>query len=708
MNIKEIDFDKLKKYRLWGPIIGLFLIGFSVRYMPHGPRLAALDPWFNYMLTKYVLELGYLPRVHQLAYYPVGKTDIWGGDTAIIYYFMAYTFRLVQPLGISLMKYMIALPAVMGGLACVALYLMAKELFNEKIGLYSALIYTFLPAATSRVWAGFADKESMAGVTMFLWVFFFLKSYRSDLSVRKNLIWPILSGVFFAFAVGSWNGSAYIALVMFFSALFYLLFKRDMNLIKAIAVMTPIGVLLLWMIQPLRFPLTRIMFSPSYSGLLIITVIYLISIFQNVVNKRFENIPVLYTYSAFASLFLVLILVLGLKDQFVGMINGMINIMSQSLRFLESMQTNIYMSTVAESQPAYFWGSGSTVFQRLRNGDWFGYLNVTLLVLPLGILFIAKSFFKKRDYASAFAFVWVISGIVAMRGGQRLNFILGPSAAVFTGYALLHILGLLGRKEKELKIGLKSTKKEKVRYKLESKLGNVRIGQYLVLFVVLMVTFLTLEVGAASMASRRSDVPGPWLDAMLWIKDNTPENSVMFAWWDYGYWFQAVAERPSIADGGGYITRNEDLAKMFTSPEEEAMQYIEKYVDYKEVPTYMLVSFEEFGKSGAINHIAQDTLYFLPTSIQSSGDPQKDEEEIKKYLERNNITSYYIVNYGSRYEIWITGFEPTSTGYVYHQEMKDKLLARLMPFNTGWGQGLEHFKLEYVDNFRYIFIYRIV
>ncbi|MEE8423943.1 MAG: STT3 domain-containing protein [Thermodesulfobacteriota bacterium] len=707
MNIKEINLDKLKKYRLWGPIIGLFLIGFSVRYMPHGPRLAALDPWFNYMLTKYVLELGFLPRVHQLAYYPVGK-PLWVSDAVVLFYFIAYTFRLVQPFGVSLMEYMIAFPAFMGGLACVALYLVAKELFNEKIGLYSALIYTFLPAATSRVWAGFADKESMAGLMMLLWVFFLLKSFRSDLGVRRNLILPILSGIFFAFAILSWGGASYIALVISFSAILYLIFNQDMNLVKAIAIMTPIGLLLMWVIQPLRFRLPGIIFSASYAGLVIITIIYLISIVQSAVNKRYENIPALYTYSVVAGLFLILILVSGLKDQVLGMITGMINIISQSWRFLESMQSDIYMSTVAESQPTHFWGGGDTVFQRLRSGDWFGYLNVTLLVFPIGILFVAKRFFEKRDYLSAFAFVWIISSVVAMRGGQRLNFFLGPSAAVFTGYALLQILSVLSRKEKELRLRLKSTKKEKVKYKLESQMGNVKIGHYLVIFVVLMVTFLTLEVGAVSMASRRSDVPGPWLEAMTWIKDNTPEDAVMFAWWDYGYWFQAVAERASIADGGGNVLRNKDLAKMFTSPEDEAMQYIEKYVDYKEVPTYMLVSFEEFGKSSAINHIAQDTLYFLPTSIQSTGDQQKDEEEIQKYLERNNITSYYIVNYGNRYEIWITGFVPTSTGYVYHPEMKDKLLARLMPFSTGWGQGLEHFKLEYVDKFRYIFIYRIV
>ncbi|MFQ6137400.1 MAG: STT3 domain-containing protein [Candidatus Hydrothermarchaeales archaeon] len=704
---EAIDLDKLKRHRIWALLIAIFLIGFSVRYLPHGPRLAALDPWFNYIQTKYILELGYLPKIYPLAYYPEGR-NVWAADAVIMFYFIAYTFKLAQPFGISLMEYMIAFPAVMGGLACVALYFVAKELFNERIGLFSALIYTFIPAATSRVWAGFADKESMSGLMMFLWVFFLLKSYKSDLSERKNLIWPILSGAFFAFAIASWSGGNYIALVIFFSALVYLIFKKDMNLIKAIAVMTPIGLLLLWVIQPLRFPLTKTIFTASYSGLVIITIIYLISIFQNAIDERFENIPALYTYSAFVGLFLISIIVLGVKDQVLNMMRGMINIVSQSWRFIEVTQQDIYMATVAESQPTYFWGSGNTIFQRLKNGDWFGYLNATLLVFPIGIFFIARRFFKNKDYASAFAFVWITSGIVAMRGGQRLNFFMGPSAAVFTGYVLLHILSTLRRKEKELKIRLSAAKKEKVRYRLESQIGNVKIGHYLVLFVVLMVTFSTLDVGVAAMSTRKSDVPAPWYNAMIWIKENTPENSVMFAWWDYGYWFQAVAERYSIADGGGNVPRNKDLAKMFTSPEEEAMQYIEKYVDYRKVPTYMLVSFEEFGKSSAINHIAQDALYFLPNTIESSGDRQKDEEQITAFLSRNNITSYYIVNYGDYYQIWITGYEPTSTGFVHRPEMKDKLLAKLMPFNTGWGQGLKHFKLVYVDNFRYIFIYRIV
>jgi dolichyl-diphosphooligosaccharide--protein glycosyltransferase len=44
-----------------------------------------------------------------------------------------------------------------------------------------------------------------------------------------------------------------------------------------------------------------------------------------------------------------------------------------------------------------------------------------------------------------------------------------------------------------------------------------------------------------------------WLDSMEWIKNNTPEDSVVGSWWDYGYWIQTKAERASLADNSTVI-----------------------------------------------------------------------------------------------------------------------------------------------------------
>jgi len=39
-----------------------------------------------------------------------------------------------------------------------------------------------------------------------------------------------------------------------------------------------------------------------------------------------------------------------------------------------------------------------------------------------------------------------------------------------------------------------------------------------------------------------------WPDAMQWVKENTPKDAVIAAWWDYGYWISTLGERKTLAD----------------------------------------------------------------------------------------------------------------------------------------------------------------
>ena len=39
-----------------------------------------------------------------------------------------------------------------------------------------------------------------------------------------------------------------------------------------------------------------------------------------------------------------------------------------------------------------------------------------------------------------------------------------------------------------------------------------------------------------------------WVETLEWIKLNTPEDSVVASWWDYGYWISTVAERTTLID----------------------------------------------------------------------------------------------------------------------------------------------------------------
>jgi dolichyl-diphosphooligosaccharide--protein glycosyltransferase len=69
--------------------------------------------------------------------------------------------------------------------------------------------------------------------------------------------------------------------------------------------------------------------------------------------------------------------------------------------------------------------------------------------------------------------------------------------------------------------------------------------------------------------------------AYLWLRDNTPEDARIMAWWDYGYQITGIANRTTIADGN---TWNHEhialLGRIFTSPEKEGHRITRHLADY--------------------------------------------------------------------------------------------------------------------------------
>ena len=44
-----------------------------------------------------------------------------------------------------------------------------------------------------------------------------------------------------------------------------------------------------------------------------------------------------------------------------------------------------------------------------------------------------------------------------------------------------------------------------------------------------------------------------WIDATLWLKENTSEDAVIASWWDYGYWITTLSERTTLVDNATLI-----------------------------------------------------------------------------------------------------------------------------------------------------------
>ena len=66
-----------------------------------------------------------------------------------------------------------------------------------------------------------------------------------------------------------------------------------------------------------------------------------------------------------------------------------------------------------------------------------------------------------------------------------------------------------------------------------------------------------------------------------WLRDRTPEDARVMAWWDYGYQIAGIAKRTSIADGNTWNHEHiATLGRIMTSSEEEAHSLARHLADY--------------------------------------------------------------------------------------------------------------------------------
>ena len=60
-----------------------------------------------------------------------------------------------------------------------------------------------------------------------------------------------------------------------------------------------------------------------------------------------------------------------------------------------------------------------------------------------------------------------------------------------------------------------------------------------------------------------------WIDATQWLREHTPSDSIIFSWWDWGYYIQTLGERTTLADNSTLIDwQIEKIARTFMSSPE--------------------------------------------------------------------------------------------------------------------------------------------
>lgn len=177
---------------------------------------------------------------------------------------------------------------------------------------------------------------------------------------------------------------------------------------------------------------------------------------------------------------------------------------------------NILIS-ISELQKMTFW----EVFSATIYNQYFGLIGL------IGAIFLFL--FRFRDLFFLLPFFCI--GLLTFFSGARFAMYLGPFLGMGLGY-LVHLLfqSLLPRFEI-------FTSKHKQR------LAEVLIG------LLLFISVLGFQKNALSLVSTPK-ITASLVRDMEWLKKHTPEDSVIWTWWDYGYAFPLYARRTVVHDGG--------------------------------------------------------------------------------------------------------------------------------------------------------------
>lgn len=602
-NLKTLEKNKYIYFILLIPILlGAWWIRTRNLGLLANRYLLGLDPYYYLRVASTIVEKGGLPAWDYMRLAPMG----WGIRADLFVNILVYWYKFLHAINpaITQIQAHIYFPAAFGVIGFVLFYLMAREFAGDKVALFSTAIFAVIPTYLYRTTAGFADHEAAAMPFLFISIWFFIKLLKAE-NNKSRLIYSVISGLF-AFGM-SYTWGAYPMLTIPISIfMIYKVVSENINLneIKFFTVWNIAFLVPFLIIQTLSG-------IKNISAILMVfaTLLFFIYLFMKKINFEYK-----YKFKGIASL--VILSIIGLAANVVLKIVDVgaliINVLSPAEATGRVAQT---ISEIIGS--THFWNNfkwplalaffgfiiALFLFQKDSKLKYvttgFGgvllfiwlFVSITsrtslILYILFSVFLFALIYFElvesKREVT---LLILIVLGMNIYLGSTaaRFLFTMSPFIALLAGYCIMQVIEFLWKeKSKELRA--------------------------LSLVVAVVVIYLIVSMGYMSGQSVQysgSGLAGQWEDAMYWIRDNTEESSIITHWWDYGYWTQTVAQRPSTHDGGTHMENSLQLLGRYAmtgTDDEDVFTYLKTHN-----VSYLLYSEEEIGKYHAFSYIGSES-----------------------------------------------------------------------------------------------------
>jgi dolichyl-diphosphooligosaccharide--protein glycosyltransferase len=416
-------------------------------------------------------------------------------------YLAAYSYHITKFfVNIDLYRFLFWFSAIVAALLVFPAFWIGRELHSNKAGLFAAFFIGLSPSILSRTMAGFFDTDCTNILFSLLTVALFLSAYNR---------------------VDETN------------------FRKPVPIILSILCGLSLAVFALtW---------TGFAYIPwLFIGLLFFHFAYKIIIAEgDNFSKKLKNGFIFFKSHLIVYIILFLtFLVFTYPAEGFGPINSIIKLTTffQTAKAEGGIFPNVWVS-ISEEMSASF----REVIARV--GTYNFYLGIFGLI-ALFFLFL-KNFRKKSIYPETFIFMvlWTLPTLYGSIWAVRFAMLLSIPISICAGIALGILFNFFIDFFKKIR---------------EDFLRKVAIILLLILiFSTFHITYSLYNISYASVKGYGSGISQNWVNAMNWLKNNTPECTVVATYWDPGYWIAALSERKVIFDGGSQnskkYTELEDL-----------------------------------------------------------------------------------------------------------------------------------------------------
>ena len=590
----------------------IFVIAFSVRILPirWGYYLSEYDPYYQYRQTKYIVEnglAGWFSWHDYLSWYP------WGNIIRFHAYpglplLAATIYRILNVLGLHFSIYptlnplqmdpvynfCVIFPVIMGSITCMVMYFLGKDLGGEAVGILSAFFLALDPSYIGRTSLGFFDDETVGIFSLLLFIFFFNRSISGESSESTNLKgtlfsaktgWAVAAGLTLGYLCASWGASRYVVVMAALFAFILLVLRRtSQRLLVSYAVTFFIVISLASCVPRLgsRFPLDYLdtRFNFEYDTLFVYLVFFLLLF--NEIRRIKDRSKRAGCFLVVVTLLITALLFLWRSGKLAPIGAKFMAVIYPSIRF-----KNMILLSVAEHR-ASSWGTFYYNF------------GIHTFLLLLGLYFATLM----ATNLSIFTIIYSLTSAFSASSMIRLSILMSAPVSLLSALGIVRLL-------KPFILSLRETKTPTSRkYKVRRTFGKeTSIMVISLIFILLLLTYVIgtdfmispnrgagprfclqayapTTISSAGLSLRPSDTTKDWLNALTWIRLNTPPSptkpgdngTVIASWWDYGYWITAIANRTSLADNGTWnTTQIQQIGCIFMSNEEEAIKILKKY-----------------------------------------------------------------------------------------------------------------------------------